>query len=190
MDEADSRAVLADSMSSCLREAAPPAPVVAVDAAVEAGTLIEIDPQMRQPAMGVPVFAKHAKALTDQDHAASQSLLWTRGVACWLAIVEGSSFESVVRKYVMEKIPAGHREGALVCIRDACGIRSPTTVLKRGKDLQLFVEWAEIYSVHWWPLLEVNLPAYLEAVEAESKKKFIGKNFLHALKVFKYVFGV
>ena len=155
----------------------------------EVGAHISIDPQMRQAASGVPVFAKHVKALTDCDHAASQSLLWTRGLACWLAIVEGSNFKSLVGKYVMEKVQNGDRDGALVCIRDACGIRSPSTVLKRGKDLQLFIKWADKNSVHWWPLEEVNLLAYLEAVEAASKSKFIGKNLTHSLKFFKFLFG-
>ena len=155
----------------------------------EVGAHISIDPQMRQAASGVPVFAKHVKALTDRDHAASQSLLWTRGLACWLAIVEGSRFESLVGKYVMEKVESGDRDGALVCIRDACGIRSPSTVLKRGKDLQLFIKWADKNSVHWWPLEEVNLLAYLEAVEVASKSKFIGKNLMHSLKFFKFLFG-
>ena len=155
----------------------------------EVGAHISIDPPMRQAASGVPVFAKHVKALTDRDHAASQSLLWTRGLACWLAIVEGSRFESLVGKYVMEKVQSGDRDGALVCIRDACGIRSPSTVLKRGKDLQLFIKWADKNSVHWWPLEEVNLLAYLKAVEAASKSKFIGKNSTHSLKFFKFLFG-
>ena len=155
----------------------------------EVGAHISIDPQMRQAASGVPIFAKHVKALTDRDHAASQSLLWTRGLACWLAIVEGSRFESLVGKYVMEKVQNGDRDGALVCIRDACGIRSPSTVLKRGKDLQLFIKWADKSSVHWWPLEEVNLLAYLEAVEVASKSKFIGKNLMHSLKFFKFLFG-
>lgn len=94
-------------------------------------------------------------------------------------------------KYVMEKVQSGDRDGALVCIRDACGIRSPSTILKRGKDLQLFIKWADKNSVHWWPLEEVNLLAYLEAVEAASKRKFIGKNLTHSLtlKFFKFLFG-
>eukprot|EP00435_Cladocopium_sp_Y103_P009723 s610_g2.t1 len=148
-----------------------------------------VDPLMRQPAVGIPVFAKHVKALCDRDFAAAQQLLWTRGLACWMAILEGSGFESQVGKYVMAKVHEGDRQAALVYIRDACGIRSPSTVLKRGKDLQQFIKWADSKSVHWWPLLEENLLGYLSGVEERSQSKFIGKNLLHAVKFFKYLFG-
>eukprot|EP00435_Cladocopium_sp_Y103_P075650 s8_g61.t1 len=106
-----------------------------------------------------------------------------------MAILEGSAFESQVGRYVVAKVNEGDRLAALVYIRDACGIRSPTTVLKRGKDLQQFIKWAENRSVHWWPLLEENLLGYLSDVEERNQSKLIGKNLLHAIKFFKYLFG-
>eukprot|EP00435_Cladocopium_sp_Y103_P040373 s227_g11.t1 len=49
----------------------------------EVGHGLEVDPQMRQAATGKPIFAKHVRALSDRDHAASQDLLWTRALASW-----------------------------------------------------------------------------------------------------------
>eukprot|EP00435_Cladocopium_sp_Y103_P066198 s447_g28.t1 len=155
----------------------------------EVGSGMSIDPQMRQAAVGMPVFAKYVKALSDRDYAATQDLAWTKALACWLALLEGSQFDSLVGRYVRDKVNDGDRVGALACIRDACGIRSPNTVLKRGKDLQLYVNWADKHSVQWWPLEEVKLLTYMDYVEGASKSKFIGKNLVHALKFFKYLFG-
>eukprot|EP00435_Cladocopium_sp_Y103_P075962 s57_g71.t1 len=135
------------------------------------------------------IFAKHVMALTDRDHAASQDLLWTRALASWLALVEGSFFDSLVGKYALDKVKNGDREGAMACIRDACGIRSPSTVLKRAKDLQIFIKWAVNKYLHWWPLSKENLLAYLSHVEEVSGSKFIGKNLIHALKFYKFLFG-
>eukprot|EP00435_Cladocopium_sp_Y103_P044719 s1782_g12.t1 len=144
---------------------------------------------MRQAAVGMPVFARYVKALSDRDYAATQDLAWTKALACWLALLEGSQFDSLVGRYVRDKVNDGDRVGALACIRDACGIRSPNTALKRGKDLQLYVNWADKHSVQWWPLEEGKLLMYMDFVEGAAKSKFIGKNLVHALKFFKYLFG-
>ena len=89
----------------------------------------------------------------------------------------------------MEKLTEQDREGALSYIRDACGVRSPTTVLKRAKDLQQFVNWRTKMKRTWWPMQERCLLDFLSSCEREGRSKFIGKNFLHAVKFFKYVMG-
>eukprot|EP00435_Cladocopium_sp_Y103_P051818 s3100_g16.t1 len=105
----------------------------------EVGSRMTIDPQIRQAAVGMPVFARYVKALSDRDYAATQDLAWTKALAC--------------------------------------------------KDLQLYVNWADKHSVQWWPLEEGKLLSYMDFVEGASKTKFIGKNLVHALKFFKYLFG-
>eukprot|EP00435_Cladocopium_sp_Y103_P033131 s4531_g8.t1 len=67
------------------------------------------------------------------------------------------------------------------------GVRSPSTVLKRARDLQLYVNWCVKVGRKWWPLREIDLLDYLGNCESETRSKFIGKNLLHAVKSFKYV---
>ena len=117
---------------------------------------------------------------------------WTsngQALACWLALLENSGFDSLVGGYVMEKLTEQDREGAFSYIRDACGVRSPTTVLKRAKDLQQFVNWCTKMKRTWWPMQERCLLDFLSSCEREGRSKFIGKNFLHAVNFFKYVVG-
>ena len=137
----------------------------------------------------MPIFAKHVKALSDQDYEKKVDLQWTRALATWLAILEGSRFDSLVGYHVQERLFQQDREGALVVIRDACGVRSPNTVLKRGRDLQLFFSWAESNRGQWWPIKELHLLEYVRWTEKKQKSNLIGKNLQHGLKFFKYVMG-
>ena len=136
---------------------------------------------------GMPVYAKHVKALTDRDYEAATNLEWTKGLVIWLAIIEGASCESLVGRHVEEHLKNRSRDGALQSIRDACGIRSPSTVLKRARDLQCFVAWCK--DDDWWPLDEKKLLDYIMWTEATDKSKLIGKNLKHALRFFKHVMG-
>ena len=102
-------------------------------------------------------------------------------------LLETSRFESNVGKYA--KLSDQDREGALTYIRDACGVRSPSTVLKRARDLQQFINWCTSKDKQWWPIAEKDLLDFLSSCEAEGRSKFIGKNLVHAIKFFKFVMG-
>ena len=151
--------------------------------------LLEAEEQMRAPLGPIPLFAKHVKALAERDYLEILDLTWTRGLALWLTIVESGRFEAAVGVHVEKMLSEGDREGALLCLRDACGIRSPNTVLKRGRDLQSFLRWCWNKRVCWWPLHEETILSYLRDCEARLTSKFIGKHLIHALKFYKYVFG-
>eukprot|EP00435_Cladocopium_sp_Y103_P004289 s4507_g1.t1 len=138
--------------------------------------------------------ARHRRFMFEQSLSflpATMPLLpWEQGAqACWLGILEGCGFNGLVGNYVGQSLQNLDKERALLHIRDACGVRSPKTVLKRGRDLLLYVRWAERREIEWWPLREVTLLDYLTEVEKAEKSKFIGKNLVHALKFFKYIFG-
>ena len=148
-----------------------------------------IDPELDVPGAEMPIFAKHVKALSDKDYDKQVSLQWTRALATWLAIHEGCGFDSSVGNHVQAKLAQQDREGALMCIRDACGVKSPNTVLKRGRDLQLFFTWTSKNEGRWWPLKELHLLEYIRWTEEKQKSKLIGKNLQHGLKFFKYVMG-
>ena len=138
---------------------------------------------------GAPMFAKHVKALCKRDCLGEQDLKWTKALASWLTILESCAFAARIGDYVLEKLQAGDREGALVYIRDSCSVRSPSAVLKRAKDLQMFIAWCQKTKRVWWPLDERILLAYLGECELEGRSKFIGKNLVHALKFFRYLMG-
>ena len=148
-----------------------------------------IDPERDVRGGEMPIFAKHVKALSDKDYDKQVSLQWTRELATWLAIHEGCGFDSSVGNHVQAKLAQQDREGALMCIRDACGVRSPNTVLKRGRDLQLFFTWTSKSEGSWWPIKELHLLEYIRWTEETGKSKLIGKNLQHGLKFFKYVMG-
>eukprot|EP00435_Cladocopium_sp_Y103_P060835 s17_g22.t1 len=135
------------------------------------------------PLSGLPVFAKHAKALEDREFLEQLGLEWTKAQACWLGILEGCGFDGLVGNYVGESLQNLDRERAMLHIRDACGVRSPKTVLKRGRDLLLFIKWAERREIPWWPLREVTILDYLTEVEKAEKSKFIGKNLVKRLEI-------
>ena len=88
----------------------------------------------------------------------------------------------------MARLSDQDREGVLTYIRDACGVRSPSTVLKRARDLQQFVNWCTSKDKQR-PISEKDLLDFLRSCGAEGRSKFIGKNLVHAIKFFKFVMG-
>ena len=135
----------------------------------------------------LPVYSKHIKALTDRDYDAATALLWTRALSRWLAIIQSSSYESSVGKHVDALLEKKDRDSAMQCIRDACGVRSPRTVLKRAQDLESFIRYRG--EDGWWPLDETDLINYLEWCQKKDKSKLTGKNLKHSVKFFRHVMG-
>ena len=150
----------------------------------------DVDPDLLLAPKDVPRYAKHVRALADKTYDEQTKLQWTKALACWLSILEGSNFESSVGVHVKVNLEEGDRDAALLCIRDACGVRSPNTALKRGRDIKLYITWVEKKVLtNWWPLQERSLLMYLDSCEFENKSKLIGKNLVHALKFFRFVMG-
>ena len=141
------------------------------------------------PASAIPVFARCVQALSDQDYECGKSLIWTRALACWTGIIEGSRFESLVGKHVFELLCIDDRKGATGIIRDVCGIRSPKTALKRAQGLMQLIRFCKREKSPWWPLTERTVLRYIGWNEGNEKSKLIGKNLIAALKFFKYVMG-
>ena len=72
-----------------------------------------------------PVYSQCIKALAERDYKELSRMEWLRALACWLSLVEGSQFQSDVGGRVWKALATTLRE-------EACGLRSPKAVLKRG----------------------------------------------------------
>lgn len=168
-------------------------PSLPVVAAPDVGGMVETKPneiEEDEPSSlpaNMPIYSKHIKALTDRDYDASIALTWTRALATWLTIIQSSSYQSSVGRHVEQLLEQKDRESALQCIRDACGVRSPKTALKRAQDLQSFIRYRG--KEGWWPLGETDLINYLEWCQKQKKSKITGKNLKHSLKFFRFVMG-
>lgn len=125
------------------------------------------------PADRMPVYAKCVKALTDRDYEASQTLKWSKALAVWSGILEGSKLESSVGEHMHYCLCNNDRSGAITAIRDACGIRSPRTVLQRGRDIRKFIQWTQLVDKQWWPLDAMMIAEYLQWSEAQVKSKLL-----------------
>ena len=120
-----------NGLPDTLSVAPAPAPLVAAEKGPE-----ESEAFVDRATPGVstlPLFAKHFRALCDRDFSEAQKLNWTRPLASWLTVLESSAFEPRVGEHVLRKLAAADRDGALLTIRDACGVRSPATVLKHAR---------------------------------------------------------
>ena len=67
----------------------------------------DVDPDLLIPPKNVPRYAKHVRALADKTFDEQTKLQWTKALACWLSILEGSNFESSVGVHV--KVNLGRR---------------------------------------------------------------------------------
>ena len=110
-------------------------------------------------------------------------------MAMWMGLHRGSQLQSAVGEHVYDCLCRDDHAGGLECIRDACGTKSPKTVLKRGRDLKRFAEWCSKRQFSWWPIREKDLLSYVSDSASQEKSKLRGRDLLSAIRFFRFVFG-
>ena len=143
----------------------------------------------KAPDTSAPVYARCIGALTDKDYLAMRGLVWHRALVLWLGIIQSCNFESQVGKHAEFHLSGSDMQAALEIIRDASGLKSPKTVLKRGQDLKRFVCFVQESRGAWWPVREQDMLQYMEAMARNEASKSTGKDLLSALRFYKYVLG-
>jgi hypothetical protein len=118
-----------------------------------------------------------------------KELDWTKALAIWLGLRRGSQLQSAVGEHIYDCLCQDDQAAALDLIRDACGTKSPKTVLKRGRDLKRFAEWCGKRQISWWPTREKDILAYAADCAACNKSKLRGRDLLSAIRFFRFVFG-
>ena len=75
-------------------------------------------------------------------------------------------------------------------LRDALGIKSPRTAIKRAQTLQRYFSWLQQQSSDWDPWERSCCLSYLGAVGAQGVPASRGTTFLEALRFGKFVLGL
>ena len=156
---------------------------------VQAEPLKDVRKRGLSPDRDLPVYARCIRALSDKDYHDTVEVEWTRALALWLTLIEGSNMESDVGGYVKLHLLAGNNGLAMETIRDACGVRSQKTVLKRARDLGRYAQWEHGNKRSWWPVYEPNVLQYLRDANKKQQSKSTGKDLLSAFRFFKFILG-
>ena len=138
---------------------------------------------------GVPLYVHSVLSVDEKSYSELRELDWTKALAIWMGLHRGSQLQSAVGEHVYDCLCRDDHKGGLECLRDACGIKSPKTVLKRGRDLKRFAEWCGSRRVPWWPFKEKDVLAYISASAGSAKSKLRGRDLLSAIRFFRFVFG-
>ena len=138
---------------------------------------------------GVPLYVHAVLSIDEKSYSEQRELDWTRALAIWMGLHRGSNLQSAVGEHVYECLCNDDQNGGIECLRDACGVKSPKTVLKRGRDLKKFAEWCGKQHLAWWPMREKDLLAYISDSAKNDKAKLRGRDLLSAIRFFRYVFG-
>ena len=103
---------------------------------------------------GVPLYVHAVLAVDEKSYTELRELDWTKALAIWMGLHRGSNLQSAVGEHVYDCLCNDDQTGGIECLRDACGTKSPKTVLKRGRDLKRYAEWCGQKQLTWWPIRE------------------------------------
>jgi hypothetical protein len=161
----------------------PPAPVQTH------GATASLKRKRAEVPAGVPLYVHAVLAIDEKRYAEQRELDWTKSLAIWMGLHRGCNLRTAVGEHVYDYLYSDDQNGGIECLRDACGVKSPKTVLKRGRDLKRYAEWCDRKHLSWWPLSEKDLLAYIADSAAHDKTKLRGRDLLSAIRFFKFVFG-
>mgnify|MGYP001827075038 FL=1 len=138
---------------------------------------------------GVPLYVHSVLSIEERNYKELRELDWTKALAIWMGLHRGSQLQSAVGEHVYDYLCRDDMAGGTECLRDACGVKSPKTVLKRGRDLKRFAEWCAQKQLPWCPIREKDVLGYVADSANCKKSKLRGRDLLSAIRFFHFVFG-
>ena len=140
--------------------------------------------------LDMPFYSFAVKVRPDKDIFAQLEVLWTRAIDKWLQVFEVLGFPGELGAALENELHfADPAEHGLV-LRDALGVKSPRTAIKRGLALLQYFKWLQDTCAVWDPWNRVQCLAYLSSSDARTPSASLGISFLEALRFARYVMQI
>ena len=138
----------------------------------------------------LPFYSFAIKVKPDKDLFAEQEVLWTRAIDKWSQVFEILGFPGQVGSALDgELLFADVAEQGMV-LRDALGVKSPRTAVKRAQTLLQYFRWLHVSCIEWEPWDRSHCLTYLSSSDVRKPAASLGVSFLEALRFARYVLQV
>ncbi len=98
-----------------------------------------------------PLYSRAIKVKPDRNFAAELDWQWLKALGKWLQVFEMCGFSGVLGDALSGQMFAADDTAASMILRDALGIKSPRTSLKRAQTLIRYLQWLQQNFEEWKP---------------------------------------
>ena len=137
-----------------------------------------------------PCYSFAIRVKPDLDWFALTDALWVKSIAKWHQVFEILSFPGVLGKAVEYECLYSDDSGQGVALRDALGIKSPRTAVKRAQTLLQYFKWHQGAFSDWDPWNRLRCLNYLVGDGGKTTAASKGLSFLEAVRFAKYVMRI
>ena len=138
----------------------------------------------------LPFYSFAIRDKTDKDLFAEQEVLRTRALDKWSQIFEVLGFPGELGDALDAELRFGDPSEQGTGLRDALGIKSPRTALKRAQTLLQCFKWLQCNCVDWNPWDRSRCLTYLSSSEGHVPAASLGMLFLEALRFSRHVLQI
>eukprot|EP00435_Cladocopium_sp_Y103_P063478 s673_g25.t1 len=116
----------------------------------------------------LPYYSLAIRVKPDRDIFAEQEVLWTRAIGKWLQVFEVLGFPGQLGAALDIELHFSDAAEHGAVLRDALGVKSPRTAMKRAQALLQYFNWLHLNYVDWDPWDRSRCLAYLSSSDSHT----------------------
>eukprot|EP00434_Breviolum_minutum_P016188 symbB.v1.2.014264.t1/scaffold1033.1/size247163/2 len=138
----------------------------------------------------LPVHACAIKVLPDRDFFQELEILWEHAIDKWLTVFEILGYPGLLGELLLfeSQRPEGGRTRPI--IRDAMGIKSPRTAIKRSLAVLKYFKWLQANKDVWDPWSPSSCIDYMSVGNAKGPVPSKGLSLLEAFRFCRFVLSI
>ena len=140
--------------------------------------------------LDMPCYSFAIKVRPDRDMFAERDALWERAINKWQQVFEVLSFPGALGEALEFECLYGDADVHGVVLRDALGIKSPRTAIKRAQTMLQFFRWMQSSFSDWDPWNRTRCLQYLATSVDGAPAASRGMALLEALRFSKFVMQI
>eukprot|EP00435_Cladocopium_sp_Y103_P025039 s3838_g6.t1 len=138
----------------------------------------------------LPFYTFAIRVKPDKDFYAEQEALWTRAIFKWTQVFEVLGFPGQLGEAIDDELHFSDSSEHGTVLRDAMGVKSPRTALKRAQTLLQYFRWSQLQYTDWDPWNRARCLVYLGSSDERVPASSLGISFLEALRFLRHVLQV
>ena len=140
--------------------------------------------------LDMPFYSFAVKVKPDRDMFAERDALWDRAIGKWQQVFEILSFPGALGEALEFESLYSDPDSQGVVLRDALGIKSPRTAIKRAQTMLQFFKWMRSSFSDWDPWNRARCLQYLATSVDSAPPASRGMALLEALRFSRFVMQI
>ena len=164
-----------------------PVSATSADMAEQAATEMPSAKSLVQSDITLPFYSFAIRVVPDRDMFAEDALLWEKAIQKWIQVFEILGFPGMLGHALLSEQVDESSSTQSEVLRDALGVKSPRTAIKRAQTLRRYFCWLQSTFTDWDPWNRSMCLQYLGQVSSHAGPASKGITLLEALRFGKYV---